>query len=70
MTRFFRIFAAPAAAWLLLAGGASGAASLPVTEELLAPLTSAYLRAVKPGEQAELHRDLFETVLQIGRAHV
>ena len=64
MTRFFRIFAAPAAAWLLLAGGASGAASLPVTEELLAPLTSAYMRAVKPGEQAELHRDLFETVLQ------
>lgn len=64
MTRLFRILGAPAAAWLLVAGGASFAASPPVTEELLAPFTSAYMQAVKPGEQAELYRELFETVLQ------
>ena len=64
MTRLLRILVAPAAAWLLVAGGTSFAASTPVTEELLAPLTSAYMRAVKPGEQAELHRGLFETVLK------
>lgn len=64
MTRLRRIIVAHAAAWLLGAGGVSFAASPPVTEELLAPLKSAYMRAVKPGEQAEFHRDLFETVLQ------
>jgi len=64
MTPLLRILGAPAAVWLLVAGGASFAASPPVTAELLAPLTSAYMRAVKPGEQAELHRELFETVLQ------
>jgi carboxyl-terminal processing protease len=64
MTLLLRIFAATATAWLLAAGGASFAASAPVTEELLAPLTTAYMRAVKPGEQADLHRDLFEAVLQ------
>ena len=64
MTRLLRMLGAPAAAWLLLAASASFAASPPVTEELLAPLTSAYMRAVKPGEQAELHRELFKTVLQ------
>ena len=66
MTRLLRIPGVLAAAWLLAAGAASlsFAASPPVTEELLAPLTSAYMRAVKPGEQAELHRELFETVLQ------
>ena len=67
MTPLLRIPGTLAVAWLLVAGGASFAASPPVTEELLAPLKSAYMRAVKPGEQAELHRDLFETVLQ--RAH-
>jgi C-terminal peptidase prc len=63
MTRLLRVLVAPAAAWLLVAGGASFAAPSPVTEELLAPLTSAYLQAVKPGEQAEFHSELFETVL-------
>ena len=63
MTPLLRILGAPAA-WLLAAGGASFAAAPPVTEELLAPLTSAYMRAVKPGEQAALHRELFEPVLQ------
>jgi carboxyl-terminal processing protease len=64
MIRLFHIVVAPAAAALFAAGGASFAASPPVTEELLAPLTSAYMRAVIPGEEAELHRDLFEAVLQ------
>ena len=64
MTRLPRIVCAPVAAWLLVAGSASLAASPPVTEEVLAPLTSAYMRAVKPGEQAEFHRELFQTVLQ------
>ena len=64
MTRLFRILGTAAAACLHVAGGAAFAASPPVTEELLAPLTSAYMRAVKPGEEAELHRDLFETVLE------
>jgi carboxyl-terminal processing protease len=70
MTLLLQILGAPAAAWLLAAGGASFAAAAPVTEELLAPLTSAYMRAVKPGEQAELHRELFEPVLQrVHRSH-
>ena len=64
MTRLFRILRAPAAAWLLVAGGMSFAASPPVTEALLAPLTSAYLRAVEPGDEAELYRELFEPVLE------
>ncbi|HYN63055.1 MAG TPA: S41 family peptidase, partial [Candidatus Limnocylindrales bacterium] len=70
MTRLLRILGAPAVAWLLAAAAEPFAASPPVTDELLAPLTSAYMRAVKPGEQAELHRDLFETVLQrVHRSH-
>src|SRR5688572_2666567 len=70
MTRLFHIVALPAAAWLLVAAGASFAASPPVTGELLAPLTSAYMRAVKPGAAAELYRELFETVLQrVHRTH-
>src|SRR5262245_53987074 len=63
MTRLLRILRAPAAAWLLVAAAEPFAATPPVTEELLAPLTSAYIQAVKPGEQAELHRELFQTVL-------
>lgn len=63
MTRLTRMPCVLAAAWLLAAGSASFAASPGVTEELLAPLTSAYMRAVKPGEQAEFHRELFGTVL-------
>jgi carboxyl-terminal processing protease len=61
MTRSIR---ALAATWLFAAAGASLAASPPVTDELLAPLTSAYVQTVKPGEQADLHRELFGTVLQ------
>jgi carboxyl-terminal processing protease len=53
-----------AATWLFAGGGASLAATPAVSDELLEPLTSAYVRAVKPGEQAELHRELFGTVLR------
>jgi carboxyl-terminal processing protease len=64
MTRLLQILRAAAAAWLFAAAGASLAAAPAVPDELLAPLTSAYMRAVKPGEQADLHRELFETVLR------
>src|SRR5215210_687138 len=67
MTRLLRSLAA---VWLFAACGASLGASQPPTDEMLSPLTSAYMRAVKPGEQAELHRDLFTTVLQrVHRSH-
>ena len=64
MRRLSRVFGALCAASLLAIGGASFAASSAVTDEVLAPLTSAYMRAVTPGEQAELQRALFQTVLQ------
>jgi carboxyl-terminal processing protease len=67
MTRFLRSLQASAAASLLALGSATLAASSPVpgpvSEETLAPLTTAYARVVRPGEQAELHRELFATVL-------
>jgi carboxyl-terminal processing protease len=70
MTPLLRSLSATAAACLFAAAGASLAASPSLTDELLAPLTSAYVRAVKPGEQADLHRDLFATVLQrVHRSH-
>ena len=53
-----------AAAWLLAACSSSLAAQPAVTEALLAPLETAYLRAVAPGEEAALHRELFATVLE------
>ena len=64
MTRFLRAIGPLAAAWLFAAGGAALAASSPVTDELLEPLTSAYVQAVEPGEQADLHRELFGTVFR------
>jgi carboxyl-terminal processing protease len=64
MRRLPRTLRASAAAWLVLVAGASLAASPPVSDEMLAPLTAAYERAAKPGEQADLHRDLFATVLK------
>ena len=54
MTPMLRILVVPVAAWLLGAGGACFAAAPPVTEELLAPLTAAYMRAVKSGEGWQL----------------
>jgi carboxyl-terminal processing protease len=60
----------PLAAILLFAPGASFAASPAVTDELLAPLSAAYVRAVKPGDDVELHRELFATVLKrVQRSH-
>ena len=47
-------------AGLLLAGNASPGAM----DDVLAPLTSAYMQAVKPGEQAELYRGLFQPILE------
>jgi carboxyl-terminal processing protease len=64
MTRFLSALRASVAAWLFVACGASFAASTPVTDEMLAPLTAAYEHAVKPGEQADLHLDLIATVLR------
>ena len=64
MTRLLRALPPLAASLLLAVCGASLAASPPVTDEMLAPLTSSFMRAVKPGEQAELHRELFGTVLR------
>jgi len=49
-----------AAASLFAACGATLAA---VPEDPLVPLVSAYVRAVKPGEQVEVYRELFGTVL-------
>lgn len=70
MTRSARLLGALAAVSLLAAGGASLAATPVVTDEMLAPLVSAYVRAVKPGEEAELHRDLFGAVLRrVHRSH-
>ncbi|MBI4206587.1 MAG: S41 family peptidase [Betaproteobacteria bacterium] len=64
MTRWLRFLRASTAAWLFAACGAGLAAAPVVTDELLAPLESAYLRAVKPGDEAEVHRELFGTVLE------
>jgi carboxyl-terminal processing protease len=64
MRPFLRTLRASTAACLFAAAGASFASPEPVPDEMLAPLTSAFMRAVKPGEQAELHRELFETVLR------
>jgi carboxyl-terminal processing protease len=64
MTSMLRLLRVTAVAWLTIAGAAFAATPAPaLTDEVLAPLTSAYVRAVKPGQQAEFHRDLFPTVL-------
>ena len=70
MTALLHSLRASAAAWLLAACGASFAAAPAVTDALLAPLESAYLRAVTPGEDAAWHRELFRTVLErVQRSH-
>ena len=53
-----------AAIGLFALGGTSFAASAPVTDDVLAPLTSAYERVAKPADDLELHRELFGTVLR------
>ena len=64
MSRSLRVIRALTAACLLTAAAISPAGSEPVSDAVLAPVTSAFMRAVKPGEQADLHRELFETVLR------
>jgi carboxyl-terminal processing protease len=64
MRRLLRIFRAPAAAWLFACAAASLAAPPALTDEVLAPLTSAYMGAVAPGEEAETHRELLATVVR------
>ena len=63
MTLFVRSLSATALAGLIAWTGAAFAASAPLAEDLLKPLTSAYVRAVKPGEQVDHHRDLFGAAL-------
>ncbi len=63
---------AATASALLWAAVGSGWASAPqpLSDELLGALQGAYTRAVTPGEQADLHRDLLATVLQrVQRSH-
>ncbi|HET9664824.1 MAG TPA: S41 family peptidase [Burkholderiales bacterium] len=70
MARLLLLFRASVAAWLLAGSSTSFAAASVVTDALLAPLESAYLRAVRPGEEAAFHRDLFATVLErVHRSH-
>lgn len=64
MTGWLLLLRASVAAWLLAACGASLAAAPVVTDALLAPLESAYLRAVTPGDEAAFHRELFGPVLE------
>lgn len=64
MRRLIRSLRAPLFLVLFSIGAASHAASSPVTDEMLAPVISAYMKAVQPGEQADIHRELFATVLR------
>jgi len=64
MTTLFRLIRTFVAVWLLAACSAAFAATPAATEALLAPLETAYLRAVTPGEDAVFHRELFATVLE------
>jgi carboxyl-terminal processing protease len=65
MTRPIYSLCAWAAAWFFATAATSFAAASPaVTEEILEPLTSAYVRAVTPGEQVDAYRDLFGTVFR------
>jgi carboxyl-terminal processing protease len=64
MRRLLRALSAPAAAFLFLIGGTSLAASTPVTDDMLEPFGAAYARAVKPGDQVDVHRELFGTVVR------
>lgn len=64
MKLLLRTLRAPIAACLLLASGVLLAASPEPGDERVAALQSAYTRAVTPGEQADLYRPLFASVLQ------
>ena len=64
MTSLLGYLRAVGAALLLIAAGAAPASAPVLTDEMLAPLSAAYLRAVKPGEEAEFHSELFGSVLR------
>lgn len=64
MKFLLRTLRAPAAACLLLASGAILADAPPSGDDRTALLQSAYARAVKPGDLADLYRELFASVLQ------
>src|SRR5215210_518769 len=64
MTRFSKALRGSFAILWLAACGASLAAAPAVPDEILAPLESAYVQAVSPGEQADIHRDLIAIVLR------
>ncbi|HXF66322.1 MAG TPA: S41 family peptidase [Burkholderiales bacterium] len=64
MRRRLGRFRAIAAACLVAAAGSCSAAASSLTDEMLAPLAAAYLRAVAPGEKAERHRELLGAVLR------
>jgi carboxyl-terminal processing protease len=64
MRRTLRSLRACAAACLLIAGGASLAAAQELAETPFASLQAAYARAVTPGEQADMYRELFPTVFE------
>jgi carboxyl-terminal processing protease len=69
----FATLRACAAAWLLAAAGAALGASPPEPgdDSTIAALQEAYARAVVPGEQADLHRDLLAATLKrVKRSHV
>lgn len=60
-----------AAAFLLAGATSAGAqAARGLSDDILASVQTAYTRAVTPGEQADLHRDLLASVLQrVQRSH-
>ena len=65
-------FRAFAAAWLLLAAGAASSAAPPEPgdDDTIAALQAAYVRAVVPGEQADMHRELLAATLKrVKRSH-
>jgi carboxyl-terminal processing protease len=65
MKRPFATFRAAAAATALLFASSFSHAAAPIpTDVALASLQASYARAVAPGEQADLYRDLFATILQ------
>ncbi|HVL57889.1 MAG TPA: S41 family peptidase [Burkholderiaceae bacterium] len=64
MRRLLRVLFGPVAACLLSSAGTALAAPPAISDELIAPVTSAYLRAVKPDAQADAHRELFAAVLR------
>ncbi len=62
--------AAAAVVWLATAACAWASPAQPLSDDILTSLQAAYARAVTPGEQADLHRDLLATMLQrVQRSH-